>query len=150
MGGGAVAAQALTQIIGDKALREAVDFYITGAPGFELARSVLRMLKPPAAMNRCREIFRDSTDDEEAGAAIELLRVVADKRVLDWVPEFLSSSNRSARIWGVGVIDQLWMDGEIEPEEGRALVEEALNDSDQAVREQAQQLHGMWDADSAN
>jgi len=147
LGGEKVARDALTRFVGDNALREAVDLYVTFAPGFELARSVLRLLKPTAAMVRCRQIFRESDNEEQAASAIELLRFIADKRVLDWVPEFLASDNRSVKIWGIGVIDQLWMDGEIDPGEGWDLLDEALSDPDPIIRENAQRIFEMWNAD---
>jgi hypothetical protein len=77
--GSGEARAALARIIGYDAIRSSVDDYVARIPGSELARSVLWLLHPPAAMERCWEIFRESSDVEDRRAAIELLRVVADK-----------------------------------------------------------------------
>lgn len=140
-GGTRIACDALIELIGDEALRDAVDFYVSAEPGHELARSVLWLLGPPAAMERCRKIFRDFDDLQEQADAINLLQVVADRRVLDWVPEFMASGNDGVRVWAIGIIDQLLiMKGEIELEEAMPLIEKALADPYQAVRSRAQQI----------
>lgn len=144
-GGTVLAKQALVEIIGDKIFCAAVDFYVSHEPGYELARSVLLLLNPPAAMDRCMELFRNADDAQQATDAIELLRVVADKRALNWVPEIMASDNSGVRVWGVSLLDQLWMAGEIEPDDGRPFVRAALCDVAQNVRDQAQQVLEMWD-----
>lgn len=138
-----IACEALAAIIGDNELCAAVDFYLSHQPGFEVARSVLQLLSPPAAMERCRERFRQASNEGEAADTIELLRWVADKRVLGWMDEFQTSDSLLVRSWAIAIIDQLWMKGEVEPDEGRPYVEPALQDSD-PIRSQAQQLLEMW------
>jgi len=143
-GGTNIACNALVEIVGDTALRDAVDFYVSGRPGFEVARSVLWLLRPPVAMERCREIYRTSDDDQQAADAINLLQVVADRRVLEWIPEFLASENVSVRLWGLGIVDQLLiMQEEIEFAEALPLLETGLRDPVEAVRSQAQQILDM-------
>jgi hypothetical protein len=140
-GGTRLACEALVKIIGDEALRDAVDFYVSGQPGNELARSILWLLSPPAAMERCREIFRTSDDAQEQSDAIGLLQVVADRRVLDWIPEFQASENPGVRTWAVGILDQLLiMKDAITQDETRPLLECALADPHEAVRARAQQV----------
>jgi len=143
-GGGHIARDALIEIIGDAALRDAVDFYVSRRPGSEVARSVLWLLRPLAAMERCREIFRAPDDDQQAADAINLLQVVADRRVLEWIPEFLASGNIGVRVWGIGIVDQLLiMKEEIDLAEAMPLLETALRDPAEAVRSQAQQILDM-------
>ncbi len=143
-GGTHIAAQALTHVLGDAALRDAVDFYVSGAPGFEVARSVLWMLRPPAAMDRCREIILAADDDQEAADAANLLQVVADRRVFDWLPELLKSRSPGVRVWTVGIIDQLViMTQEVELEEAMPLLRKALDDSAEQVRHRARQVLEM-------
>ena len=141
LGGTKVAARALTLLLGDEALRDAVDFYVAGGPGSELARSVLWMLRPPVAMDRCREIILASDDEEEASSAANLLQVVADRRVFDWLPELLDSRNDAVRAWAVGIIDELViMTGEVELEEAMPLLDKALDDPAEQVRDRARQV----------
>ncbi|MCL9998956.1 MAG: HEAT repeat domain-containing protein [Erythrobacter sp.] len=136
-GGTAVAYDAI-EILGASVLREAVDFYVSGEPGFEVAKSVLMFLKPSAAMERCREIFRDPADPQQAADAIELLRMVADRRVLDWIPELMASENEAVRIWTLGILDQLLvMQESITPEEAAPIFKQALADPSDNVRSQA-------------
>jgi HEAT repeat protein len=149
-GGSDVAREALVKIIGDNAFRDAVDFYLSGQPGNELARSVLGLLRPPAAMERCLEVFRTSRDEQIVAAAVELLGMLADSRALDWIPEFLASDNVGARVWAVGIIDQLLiMTEEIEFNDAEPLIEIALNDSDERVRKGARQVLEMLEQDAA-
>ena len=140
-GGTGVACDAITDILGDAALREAVDFYVSGQPGNEMARSVLILLKPPAAMERCREIFREPSDKQEAIDAINLLKMVADRRVLEWIPEFMESDIEGVRMWTLGILDQLLIMQEvITPEEAMPYFRQALADSSNSVRAQAQEI----------
>ncbi len=137
-GGTHVACDAIAEILGDSVLREAVDFYVSGEPGFEVAKSVLMLLKPSASMERCREIFRDPADPQQAADAIELLRMVADRRVLAWLPEFLASDNDAVRIWTLGILDQLLvMQEAITPEEAAPFFKQALVDPSSNVRSAA-------------
>lgn len=145
-GGTGLACEVLALMIGDDALRDSVDFYVSGQPGHELARSVLWLLGPLAAMERCREIFRQSKDEQEQADAIGLLKVVGDRRVLEWIPEFQASANPMVRNWTVGLIDQLLiMKGAITQDEAMPLLERALSDPDEAVRAQARQVLEMAD-----
>lgn len=140
-GGTQVGIDALIQIIGDAALRDAVDFYVTMQPGFELARSVLLVLRPPAAMERCREIALVSGDEQEAADAANLLQVIADRRVAEWLPELIASKNDGVRAWTVGIIDQLLiMREEVELEEVLPLLCQALEDPCEAVESRARQV----------
>lgn len=71
-----VARSALILLMGDAAWEEAVDHYVSSQPGSELARSVLRLLKPRVAVERCLSIYREGTLPERR-SAVELLRVIA-------------------------------------------------------------------------
>lgn len=145
-GGSKIAADALIQIIGDAALRDAVDHYVAGRPGAELARSVLCALMPVSAMDRCHEIFLTSGNEQDASLAINLLQGIADKRVLPWIRDYLASDNIGVRLWAVGIVDQLLiMNEDIEPAEAMPLIEMALRDADERVRDRAQQLLDMID-----
>lgn len=139
-GGTRIATQALTQIVGDEALRDAVDYYVSRQPGSEMAKSVLQLLKPPSAMDRCHEIFLASEDDDDVSLAINLLQYVADPRVLGRIPLYLASDNDGARYWGVGIIDQLVSFGGVELEEAMPVLRLALDHPSEKVRERAQRI----------
>jgi hypothetical protein len=104
-----LAVGAVESLIGAERLATAVDHYIAGRPGSELARSVLWLLHPWASMLRCREIYDSSHDIHARRSAVELLRVVADARVLPWVDDFLADPDPDIQGWGILIIDQLLM-----------------------------------------
>jgi HEAT repeat protein len=137
-GGTKNARTALTDILGEELLRGAVDFCVSGRRGAETARSVLWSLQPPCAMERCHEIFRSSKDEAERSEALNLLKVVADERVLSWVPEYLADHNLGVQTWGIGIVDQLAWSGNAEPEQCMPLIKVALEHSNERVRETAQ------------
>lgn len=136
-GSAILARQALERIIGDGQWRAAVDHYVLNRPGFELARSVLSLVRPWAAMQRCHELFLHMDDQAARCSAIELLRVVADRRVLSRVPEYLSDANPGVQYWAAGIVDQLLWSDLVEPEECTALLEQMENHSHSGIQEKA-------------
>lgn len=136
-GSSALARLALEKLIGERNLREAVDHYIGFKPGFELVRSVLWEIRPWSAMAYCYELYQGSPDIEIRRSAIELLRVIADKRVLLWVNEFLDDSDEGIQAWGFGVLDQLLWKELVQPEEAEPFLARAEQHSNQRVREHA-------------
>ena len=148
-GGSKIASDALIQIIGEVALRDAVDHYVNGLPGSELARSVLCALKPPCAMDRCHEIFLNSSDAQAASIAINLLQGIADQRVLPWIADYLTSDNMGVRLWGIGIVDQLLhIDASIDAAQAIPFLEKARLDPDERVRDRANQILEMIDPNS--
>lgn len=139
-GGTRIAIQALTEILSDEELRGAVDYYVSRQPGWEMAKSVLQLLKPPSAMDRCHEIFLTSDDQDDVSFVINLLQYVADSRVLDRVPLYLASDNDGAQYWGVGIIDQLVSFGGVELGEAMPVLRLALDHSSEKIRERAQRI----------
>ena len=138
LGGTDVACDAIAEILGASLLRDAVDFAVSGGPGAEAARSVLILLKPPAAMERCREIFREPLDAKEASDAIYVLKMISDRRVLEWISEFMASENEAVRLWTLGILDQLLiMQEAITPEEAAPFFKQALADPRSNVRNEA-------------
>jgi len=132
------ARRALEILIGESAIRTSVDHYIAQAPGSELARSVLWLLRPWSAMAYCYDIWRSSTSIEARRSAVELLRVVADHRALGWVEQFLADMDEVIQIWGAGVLDQLLWSYLVSPEEGEPLLVCTENHNNAAVRERAE------------
>jgi hypothetical protein len=116
VGGTALARAAIAWLIEPERLATAVDHYVSLNPGFELARSVLWLLHPWAAMVRCREIATSDVDVNRRRSAVELLRVVADGRALPWVQDFLADPDEETQVWAIGIVDQLLFSRLIEPE----------------------------------
>lgn len=141
-GGSDDARRALELILGADALRASVDHYIAGRRGSELARSVLWQLRPWSAMSHCYEIFKGQKELPVRRAAVELLRALADRRALAWIPEFLEDSDPGIQSWGFGVLDQLLFSELIEPEEAEELIQAAEQHRNQLVREGAQGIRG--------
>lgn len=122
-------------ILGDEAIREAVEYYISGESGSELARSVLWHIHPRAGMDYCYQIFKEETDLDRRRSAVELLRVVADESALKWVPEFLNDPDEDIQVWGAGVVDQLLWSGLIDEQNSRDLLDAMENHKNAQVRE---------------
>jgi hypothetical protein len=136
------ARRALELIVGEEALRASVDYYIAARPGSELARFVLWQLQPWSAMSYCYEIFRGQSAIETRRMAVELVRVVADRRALPWILEFLEDQDADIQSWGVGVLDQMLWSQRVEPEEAEDLLKKAESHENNAVREQAGFVRG--------
>ena len=143
-GGSSAAKEAIVRIIGEQRLRDAVDFYVGRQPGSELVRSVLFVLRPWCAMERCYEIFK-SGDQTERVTAVELLRMTADARVLPWVAEFLADGSEGVQNWGIDVLDQLVYCDFIGRKEAEPILRLALQHSSAWVREQASQIAAVAD-----
>jgi hypothetical protein len=119
------ARRALEIVLGEDALRASVDYYVAWGPARELTRSVLWLLRPWSAMLRCRELAQLPNNIETRRSAVELLRVVADRRALCWIPEFLDDDDPDIQNWGIGVLDQLLFSELVEPDEAEALLQKA-------------------------
>jgi hypothetical protein len=139
-GGSDDARRALELIIGEDALRATVDHYIAYHPGYELARCVLWQLRPWSAMSYCYEIFKGSQKVATRRAAIELLRVVADRRALPWITEFFDDSDPDIQAWGIGVLDQLLYSELIWPDEAESLIKTAELHQSARVRDGAERI----------
>jgi hypothetical protein len=107
-GGDHIARRAIVHLLGETAMRVAVDWYVEGRSAAERARSVLWLLRPAAPRSRCVEIYRTDPDPQRRHLAVELLGVV-DLWLLD---EFLADADHSSRTWGIGVLDQLLFRGD--------------------------------------
>jgi hypothetical protein len=129
--------RALEIIIGEQNLRNAVDYYIDGFEGSELVRFILWQIHPWSAMEYCYRIYKTDQDIERRRFAVELLRVVADKRALVWIPEFLYDEDSAIQEWGMGIVDYLSLRGLIEFEDVKDLLKFAKKHPNIAVKERA-------------
>lgn len=137
------AGRAIESIIGEEQLRAAVQYYIAGRPGSELARFVLRQLRPWSAMQHCYEIYRSRAALEDRVSAVELLRVVADRRALPWLIEFLGDPDPGIQLWGAGLLDQLLWSRLVEPEECFEQLRMLDGHKNEMVREKAVFIRGF-------
>jgi hypothetical protein len=133
--GSDAARRALEMILGEETLRESVDYYVAVRPARELVRSVLWLLRPWSAMSRCHELAQLPNEIETRRSAVELLRVVADRRALPWVSDFLKEQDPEIQSWGIGVLDQLLWSELIEPDEAEEVLERAGRHENGAVRD---------------
>ncbi len=122
-GGSDLGRQALELIVGVDALRSAVDYYIAGDPGSQLAHSVLAFLQPSSAMERCLEIARSDADADSRRLAVGLLQVVADRRGIGWAAEFLRDEDEGVQARGAAIVDQLLWTYRVEPEDCDRILE---------------------------
>ena len=144
------ASVAIEQIIGEDVVRQAVDYYVGWKPESELARSVLWQLRPWSAMQRCYEIYRSDAAVEDRRTAIELLRVVADERVLDWITEFLTDPDAGIQNWSMGILDQMLFGGDIRNSEtAMEKVEQLLAAAEQHTSPAVRQVAASLRADEA-
>ena len=134
------AQRAIEILIGEENLREAVDYYIDGKPGCELARFVLRQFHPWSAMEYCYEIYKANENPERRMFAVELLRAVADKRALKWIDEFLEDDNLQIQVLGIGILDYLNLKNLIILDDVEEILSKADEHSNLGVRETAQMI----------
>ncbi|WP_435176047.1 hypothetical protein [Actinacidiphila sp. bgisy145] len=133
--GDRIARRAIAFLLGDEAIRGAVDWYVEGLPADELARSVLWLLQPDAARSRCQEIYRSDPDPERRHLAVELLRVVATADDLPLVGEFLADADPAVQTWGIGVLDQLLFRRHVDADDAEPFLQAAEHHPNPQVRE---------------
>lgn len=138
------AKRAIEVVLGDDNLRAAVDTYVSFHDGAELARSVLWHLHPLAAMQRCHEIYLSQADIKERRRAVELLRVVADRRALPWIRQYLDDPDPEIRAWGIGVIDQLLFAKLVDPSQCGELLIHAREHTDPTIREKMNEIDEQY------
>jgi len=138
--------EAIELLLGQENLKEAVHYYISNLPGSALLRGVLWQLHPYSAMEECYKIFNTDENIQSKRDAIELLRVVADRRVLSWVPEFLAFEDEGVQNWAIGIIDQLVFSDLCFEEEVTDILESARSHTNQYVREKTEEILSMLEA----
>lgn len=136
-----LARQALVEILGQQAVAHAVDYYVDSRPGCELVRSVLWLLRPLVAMERCDQIFKEHTSIERKRSAVELLRVIGDERTLPLVKKFLNHSDETIQNWGMSLLEKLIQSEKVEYSDVKSLIEMAEAHKNPLIREIAKRLH---------
>ena len=148
IGSSDLARVAIEILIGENNLRDAVDYYISGQPGCELVRHILWQLHSRTAMEYCYEIYRPTNIDlDSRRMAIELLSVVGDRRALIWIDEFLEDKDEYFHNYGIDFLARLLCSELSYPENARNLLAKSMNHSNSYVREKANDLVIMIEAD---
>lgn len=137
--------QALERILGEEFFHQAVDYRLSNRPGFELARSVLMCIRSEMAMEYCYRIYKTTTDIEKKRDVVDLLRFISDRRILEWIPEFLADPDEEVQNAGINVVDQLLFWQILHDEDVRSILERALHHFNAYVRKQAKWLLGIED-----
>ncbi len=132
----ALARVVLAEWMGEQAFKDLVHAYVRGDPTAELARSVLALVRPAAAMHACYAVFDGDGAIEGRRAAVELLRVVADAQALDWIDQFLDDPDPEIQRWGALVLDRLVYDELVEPEAAEPAISAGEMHENPRVREQ--------------
>jgi hypothetical protein len=101
-------------------------------------------------MRRCHELFLTSPDPGARRSAIELLRVVADKRALPWIPEYLADPDPRIQFWGAGIVDQLLYSGLIDIEDCQPILQIMATHANPKVHEQYEALMEILGGSEAN
>lgn len=135
VGGTYFAQVAIAELLGPELLRSAVDYYVDRPPGSELARSVLALLRPSSAIERCYEIYVQDQDIDRRRAAVELLGAIGTGRALEWVNEFWRDSDPGIQNWGANLLDQLLFSYQVEIDAALPLLREGINHPNPNVRE---------------
>lgn len=133
--GTSFALRALEEIVGKDVFRSAVEHYVSGGRGGELARSVLWHCRPWSAMQRCQELYASDADLDVRRSAVELLRVVADQRALAWIAPYLEDPDPHIQLWGAGVLDQLLWSNLVNVDDCKLLLQAMEIHPNEGVRE---------------
>jgi len=136
IGGTSSGISALELILGEEFFQQAVNHHLSCKPGFELARSVLMCIRSWTAMKYCYEIYRSTSDSEEKRSVVDLLRFISDRRILEWIPEFLADPDEGVQNAGINLIDQLLFWRILHDDDVRLILEAALHHSNAYVRKQ--------------
>ncbi len=138
--------RALEIIVGEGNVRDAVDYWISQERGCFAAESVLSVMRPKVAMDRCYEIYKAKPDSEDAIRAVFLLASFADDAALSWVRQFLDDRNRGIRRNGLAVLRTILCGplGDAAIASAMQLLDQAERDSDADLRERAQLIRSEF------
>jgi hypothetical protein len=134
--------RALELIVGEDNVRDAVDYWISQEQGCFTAESVLSVMRPNVAMERCYEIYKAAPDSEDAVRAVFLLKSFATDAALPWIREFLDDPKPGIRLNGLMVLRTI-LDGPLGDASiatAMQLLDKAERDSDPEMRERANQI----------
>jgi len=136
-----VAMEAIVKVLDDQFIIDTVDYQISNQAGSELARSVLMLLRPKIAMQRCWQIFESTNNEQTASFALFLLRDICDESIFGKVSQLINNENALFRLHAIHIIDELCITQEvIEIDDAMKFIEMGLEDDDETVQQQTKQL----------
>lgn len=148
-GGSEVAADAIAVLLGDEAILSAVDGVLAMDRGSEVARSVLRSLKPELARQRCLEVINDPARDAAHWEAGFLLTELCGRNWRPFYEAMAQHPESSIRGLSMRLLENIVFDGWIEYDEAIAMLTPFLTDPASGVAEIAKQMIGNMEEDLA-
>jgi hypothetical protein len=97
---------AIETLLGEEFFIQAVECCIGLEEGWGLAEGVLRILRP-LGMKHCYNIYKTSHDLEKRQSAVWLLKYTSDRKVLEYIPEFLADPNEQIQRTVIEILDQM-------------------------------------------
>lgn len=119
LGGIGVGRGILLQLLDPTVIESAISAALGGALGSEAARSVLRVLRPRAAIDRCLEFLQDSTDLDLRIASADLLGVLAaqERDALEIAARLLEDPEGAVALGRLDLLERrAWARGEDLPQ----------------------------------
>jgi hypothetical protein len=141
---------AIETLLGEEFFAQAVECCINLDEGWELAEGVLRILRP-LGMKHCYKIYKTSHDLEEKRSAVWLLKYTSDRKVLEYIPEFLADPDAHIQRTVIEILDQMLFWRAINHEDIIPVLETAAHHPNEEVRKLAmgtvheETIHGMAD-----
>lgn len=138
--GPTLARAALAEILGEPALEAAVERCLSHEPGHEIARAVLALVRPAAALRHAFRVFRQGGPIERRRRAVELLAAIGDAAAAGWIGEFLADPDEAIQADGAALLDHLLWNFLVEPDEVEMELRRIREHSSPAVRERASKI----------
>lgn len=128
--------EVLADILGHESLIAAAELCINMriGSGWNLAESILRLLRPPHVLDYCYSVYKNDTNDERRGYAVRLIGQMADRRRLGWLHEFLDDPNETVQNWAATSVERFLQYGELDLEEVCAEFRQMASHSNPYVR----------------
>ncbi|HEY9909369.1 MAG TPA: HEAT repeat domain-containing protein [Thermosynechococcaceae cyanobacterium] len=124
---------AIETLLGEDFFAQAVECCINLDEGWGLAEGVLRILRP-LGMKHCYKIYKTSHDLEERRSAVWLLKYTSDRKVLEYIPEFLADPDAHIQRTVIEILDQMLFWRAINYEDIIPVLEAAASHPNEEVR----------------
>jgi hypothetical protein len=138
-GGDAVARSALTLLLGEAFWTSTANHSILHGPVNEPTLSILRMVRPAAALDECRRVLLDGQPDERLNA-LHLLADLAEISEIDLVPELLRDHDPRIQIWAAVLLKNILFTCEVDPPDTELLIREMETHPNEGVRATAENI----------
>ncbi len=127
---------AIETLLGEDFFIQAVEYCISLEEGWGLAEGVLRILRP-LGMKHCYSIYKTSNDIEKRLSAVWLLKYTSDRKVLEYIPEFLADPDENIQRMVVQIIDRMLFWNAVSYEDIIPVLESVANHPNEEVRKLA-------------